>query len=404
MFLNPIPRRSQRIAAQKRRASTVSTISITDSAQTETNRAKATKRTKVTNYIESEASAGDSGTELEEESGAEQEDSLDTFLTKTDDDCCSRSSYDSRYESGNDEYEIDDFVTEEDTISEYNSTGESEMEDALGKIVPAKRKRRLIRRTTPLADESATGDEEHNSASPPGKKKRLRRIRRCIESSDEGETDENYETTEGSETDGSETDESIVVCRRRSRPPRRTIILDDSSSENNAMPDSPEPTSPFTNTSPAPLMPLPYQSFRSNSTSSNLFCTDSDAPRRPSTRSSRSSGRPSIPSIHSHSPCSEAQAFASDDPEEIVTFIQNGISRFSQRCDGVQCPLLLTLSEAVRDDYRVREALRDAVRLRLAKMVGIDAANGGLGDNGDNEIEVWTIGPMQKKSLSGYLV
>jgi hypothetical protein len=98
----------------------------------------------------------------------------------------------------------------------------------------------------------------------------------------------------------------------------------------------------------------------------------------------------------------DTQAFVSDDPDEIVAFIHNGIATFSQRFDESQTPSILTLSEAVRDDYRVREALRDAVRLRLAKMV--DGTKVGVEDNGGDENEMWILGPVQRKSLSGYIV
>jgi hypothetical protein len=94
--------------------------------------------------------------------------------------------------------------------------------------------------------------------------------------------------------------------------------------------------------------------------------------------------------------------FVSLDPEEIVAFIHNSITLFTSHYREVQGLLLLILPESIKDDYQVREALREAVRLRLGRMVDQSAGGGCPNLHGNNE--TWVIEPVQKKSFSAYIV
>jgi hypothetical protein len=126
---------------------------------------------------------------------------------------------------------------------------------------------------------------------------------------------------------------------------------------------------------------------------SGLFWSD----RTPTVASTSTSRCSSIIIAPSPSPSStslrKVSIFNSDEPDEIVECINDGIALFSRRCNASRPAMMLTLSKEILGNYNVKCALQDAIRLGLSKRVDMEI----------EDKECWVIGRPKKCSLSGYI-
>ncbi|KAF2652799.1 hypothetical protein K491DRAFT_695232 [Lophiostoma macrostomum CBS 122681] len=119
----------------------------------------------------------------------------------------------------------------------------------------------------------------------------------------------------------------------------------------------------------------PRKRFSTPSTSSKLFCSETEDGQS-------SKRRPSLVIAPTESPKSPAAIFISDDPEEIVEQIMDALALYSRRCNRKHAPTTLILSPSTLQDSDVRAGLDDATKQGLGHMLAAS-----------EEGEVWLIGP-----------